>query len=59
LEEGIAAFIGNMRRSLIGLIETERKGLKGRQKRAILYPSGVNYGLRGLYPPWRRGRMYT
>jgi len=50
LEEGIAAFIGNMRRSLIGLIETrfwEGMGLLGRQKRAILYPSGVNYRLRG------------
>lgn len=59
LEEGIAAFIGNMRRSLIGLIETrfwEGMGLLGRQKRAILYPSGVNYRLRGLEPlgfnPW-------
>lgn len=53
LEEGIAAFIGNMRRSLIGLIETrfwEGMGLLGRQKRAILYPSGVNYRLRGLEP---------
>jgi hypothetical protein len=29
------------------------KGLLGRQKRAILYPSGVNYRLRGLEPwPW-------
>ena len=56
LEEGIAAFIGNMRRSPIGLIETrlwEGIGLLGRQKRAILYPSGVNYRLRGLEPwPW-------